>query len=267
MPFSAADYRIGQLYTIAKKSKLESVDSKNGVKINVNEPYSNGPGGCGQYTNKTYYMTNRIPEWMKRLLPDSAVKLKEESWNAYPYSKNKFSNPLVDKFRLEIESRYIDGPPTLANVFDLEVPVEKSRSIVMIDIANDKYRNRKADQSEFSDQKVLDFEPLFRGHLTRNWLQDYELAHLNTENNPDAEPKARLMTCYKLCRVNFPVWPIQNRVEQFVQQYCRDTIVEAHRQAWLWQDEWIGMSLDDIRSMEKDTQSHLSVMMRQISVD
>lgn len=301
MPFCATEYRIGQLYTIAKKSKLESADPSNGVRINANEPYSNGPGGYGQYTNKTYYMANRIPDWMKKLLPDSAAKLKEEAWNAYPYSKNKFTNPLLDKLNLEIESRYIGGPPTLSNVFNLNIKEESLRSIVVIDIVNDKYKGRRTTNNNnnnnnnahnFEQAEVLNFEPLFRPALNMNWLQEYELAYdgnlansnqnknhnLNHNNNSSSKTincnnsqeiknsKMKLMTCYKLCRVNFPVWPIQSRVEQFIQQYCRDTMLESHRQAWLWQDEWTGMNLEEIRNMEKDTQGELLGVMQEASL-
>lgn len=310
MPFCAAEYRIGQLYTIAKKSKLENADPSNGVRIHANEPYSNGPGGYGQYTNKTYYMANRIPDWMKKLLPASAAELKEEAWNAYPYSKNKFTNPLLDKLNLEIESRYIDGPPTLSNVFNLNIKEESPRSIVVIDIVNDKYKGRRTTNNNNSNNnahnseqeaEVLNFEPLFRPPLNMNWLQESELAYgnlasstsnqnhnnirnhnnnnnnngssssktINCNNSQDQEmenSKMKLMTCYKLCRVNFPVWPIQSRVEQFIQQYCRDTMLESHRQAWLWQDEWTGMSLEQIRSLEKNTQGELLGKMREASL-
>lgn len=30
--------------------------------------------------------------------------------------------------------------------------------------------------------------------------------------------------------------------------------VTAHRQAWAWQDEWYGMSMEDIREFERETQ-------------
>lgn len=30
--------------------------------------------------------------------------------------------------------------------------------------------------------------------------------------------------------------------------------VRAHRQAWAWQDEWHGFSMEDIREFERETQ-------------
>ena len=34
----------------------------------------------------------------------------------------------------------------------------------------------------------------------------------------------------------------------------RKTMVKAHRQAWAWQDEWVGLSIEDIREMERQIQ-------------
>lgn len=31
-------------------------------------------------------------------------------------------------------------------------------------------------------------------------------------------------------------------------------MVKAHRQAWAWQDEWVGLSIEDIREMERQIQ-------------
>lgn len=382
MPFSAHEYRVGQLYTIAMKSKLDSADASNGVRINANEPYANGPGGtCGQYTDKTYYLSSKMPDWLKRVVPDSAAQLREQAWNAYPYTRNKFTNPLLGDSRLtlEIESRYVDGPPDVTNVFGLSADEQSARQITTLDFVQDEYLLRHSDPSSSSSSTVaaaiassericsrvtsgkakllsaanitssrlkkqrsqctgysfdaksdniiidahtkpttkttrnnnnnklsgvgsadmLKFEPLFRQTLTRDWLQartrEYKNIHSDAvdqcqtnKSTNDADDEARthtygskttadesfvdddgdsldeahrLMTCYKLCKVHFPVWPLQTRVEQFIQNYCRDTILEAHRQTWLWQDEWTGLNMTDIRNIEADTQKYLTAMM------
>lgn len=31
-------------------------------------------------------------------------------------------------------------------------------------------------------------------------------------------------------------------------------MVRAHRQAWVWQDEWCELTMEDIRTIEKQTQ-------------
>ena len=60
------EYRIAQLYMIAKKSKQESkgADSGSGVEILVNEPYTDGPGAggnqTGQYTHKVWSLSQYV---------------------------------------------------------------------------------------------------------------------------------------------------------------------------------------------------------------
>lgn len=48
------------------------------------------------------------------------------------------------------------------------------------------------------------------------------------------------------------------RPDTAVPAALRKTMVRAHRQAWAWQDEWHGLTIDDIRRIELDTQRHLA---------
>ena len=34
----------------------------------------------------------------------------------------------------------------------------------------------------------------------------------------------------------------------------RKTMLRAHRQVWAWQDEYYGLTMDDIRALERETQ-------------
>lgn len=38
-------------------------------------------------------------------------------------------------------------------------------------------------------------------------------------------------------------------------------MVRAHRQAWAWQDEWVNLTMDDIRQIERQTQEALKQKM------
>lgn len=35
-------------------------------------------------------------------------------------------------------------------------------------------------------------------------------------------------------------------------------MLRAHRQAWAWQDEWVGLTMKDIRALEEDAAEYLS---------
>lgn len=45
----------------------------------------------------------------------------------------------------------------------------------------------------------------------------------------------------------------------------RKVMVRAHRQAWCWQDEWYGLTIEDIRQLELETQLALARKMAQFS--
>lgn len=45
----------------------------------------------------------------------------------------------------------------------------------------------------------------------------------------------------------------------------RKVMVRAHRQAWCWQDEWYGLTIEDIRQLELETQLALAKKMAQYS--
>lgn len=100
-----------------KKSREESSGHGSGVEIIVNEPYENGPGGEGQYTRKIYHVGSHLPGWIKGVLPKSALTVEEEAWNAYPYTKTRYTCPFVEKFSLEIETYYFPDNGYQDNVF------------------------------------------------------------------------------------------------------------------------------------------------------
>lgn len=59
----------------------------------------------------------------------------------------------------------------------------------------------------------------------------------------------------KYLQVEFRYWGMQSRIEHYIDDYgLRRMMVRAHRQAWVWQDEWIGLTMKDIRRLEKETQ-------------
>lgn len=71
-----------------------------------------------------------------------------------------------------------------------------------------------------------------------------------------------LMTAYKICRVEFRYWGMQTKLEKFIHDVAlRKTMLRAHRQAWAWQDEWFGLTIEDIRELERQTQLALAKKM------
>lgn len=247
MPLGVDEYQIAQLYMISKKSRLESKGEGSGVEILTNEPYQDGPGGKGQYTDKLYHISHHMPVWLRGFLPKSLSTIKEEAWNAYPYSKNLICTPFMEKFSIDIESKYLLGGTEKENVFSLEGSDLTERIVDTIDFVKEKPYGAEDNPEE--DPLVYESTKRKRGPLTEDWLE------------PNNDNSKLLMCVYKLCKVQFGYWPMQYRVEQFIQDYIRKELVRAHRQVWAWQDEWVDLTMEDIRQMEKETQECLAKMM------
>ncbi len=53
------------------------------------------------------------------MLPSAALEAHEEAWNAYPYTKTRYSCPLIERCSIDVETRYFNDPGEMHNVFNL----------------------------------------------------------------------------------------------------------------------------------------------------
>ncbi|KFD50834.1 hypothetical protein M513_08272 [Trichuris suis] len=248
LPLSVDEYRVAQLYMIQRKSQEETKGVDSGVEIIVNEPYHHADGSSGQYTFKIYHIEGHLPAWFRAILPDSAMKIVEESWNAYPYTKTRFSCPFIDKFYLEVETKYFNDAGCQENVFNLSEAELNLRIVDVMDIVKDSIP--AADYRKLEDPKLYKSKVTGRGPLTENWVEE-----CIATGSP-------IMCAYKLCKVQFNYWGMQSKVEKFVHDFAlRRTMLRAHRQAWAWQDEWFNLSIEDVRRLEIQAQRILQERM------
>ncbi|XP_066507090.1 membrane-associated phosphatidylinositol transfer protein 2 isoform X2 [Hoplias malabaricus] len=256
MPMSVEEYRIAQLYMIQKKSREESEGEGSGVEILENRPYTDGPGGSGQYTHKVYHIGQHIPSWFRSILPKAALRVEEESWNAYPYTRTRYTCPFVEKFSIDIETYYKPDTGTQNDVFSLSSAEKRQRDIDPIDIVKDVMAPHEYLAEE--DPKLYKSVKTQRGPLSDDWIE--EINH-NLGQMP-------VMCAYKLCKVEFRYWGMQSKIERFIHDVgLRKVMVRAHRQAWCWQDEWYGLTMEDIRQLELETQVALAKKMAQFSLN
>ncbi|XP_063029206.1 membrane-associated phosphatidylinositol transfer protein 2 isoform X7 [Melospiza melodia melodia] len=252
LPMSVEEYRIAQLYMIQKKSREETCGEGSGVEILENRPYVDGPGGSGQYTHKVYHIGMHIPSWFRSILPKAALRVEEESWNAYPYTRTRYTCPFVEKFSIDIETYYKTDPGDHNNVFNLSAAEKRQTILDPIDIVKDPIPPHEYKVEE--DPKLYKSVKTKRGPLSEDWIQEYK-------NNPGKYP---IMCAYKLCKVEFRYWGMQSKIERFIHDVgLRKVMVRAHRQAWCWQDEWYGLTIEDIRQLEKEAQLMLAQKMAQ----
>ncbi|XP_021258274.1 membrane-associated phosphatidylinositol transfer protein 1 isoform X3 [Numida meleagris] len=246
LPMSLEEYQVAQLYMIQKKSREESSGEGSGVEILANRPYSDGPGGSGQYTHKIYHVGSHIPSWFRALLPKAALQVEEESWNAYPYTRTRYTCPFVEKFSIEIETYYRPDAGQQTNVFNLSAAEKRQRILDTIDIVRDPISPGEYKPEE--DPKLYRSAKTGRGPLGDDWLE--------------AATSGPLMCAYKLCKVEFRYWGMQSKIEQFIHDVgLRKVMLRAHRQAWCWQDEWTDLTMEDIRQLEEETARMLAQKM------
>ena len=67
--------------------------------------------------------------WLKSLLPKSALVVEEMAWNAYPYTRTRYTCPFIDKFSLDIETVYKTDPGEIENVFNLKKSELNERAV------------------------------------------------------------------------------------------------------------------------------------------
>uniref|UniRef100_A0A4W4F7M9 DDHD domain-containing protein n=1 Tax=Electrophorus electricus TaxID=8005 RepID=A0A4W4F7M9_ELEEL len=252
MPLSVEEYRIAQLYMIQKKSREESCGEGSGVEILENRPYTNGPGGSGQYTHKVYHIGMHIPGWFRSILPKAALRVEEESWNAYPYTRTRYTCPFVEKFSIDIETYYKSDTGNQPDVFNMSPAERRQRTVDPIDIVKDPIPPHEYKAEE--DPRIYLSVKTSRGPLSDDWIEEFV-------HDPSKSP---IMCAYKLCKVEFRYWGMQSKIERFIHDVgLRKVMVRAHRQAWCWQDEWYGLTMDDIRQLELETQLALAQKMAQ----
>ncbi|CDQ65241.1 unnamed protein product [Oncorhynchus mykiss] len=129
-----------------------------------------------------------------------------------------------------------EGGRELVVIFSDSENKDQEREVCFVDIAYDEIPERYYKESE--DLRYFKSEKTSRGMLQEGWRDTQE----------------PIMCSYKLVTVKFEVWGLQTRVEQFVHKVVRDVLLLGHRQAFAWVDEWIDMTMDEVREYERTIQ-------------
>lgn len=247
LPFTLEQYRVGQLYLTAKSSQSHSSDGQ-GVEVLVNQPFENKELGKGQYTKKIFHFGDQLPAFIRYLFSSlNHLSVVEESWNSYPDCKTIFHcEYLGDAFSIEVLTKHTEGElGKEKNIHNLNQQQLIEREVDYIDIVNDPITAsayKKEEDPTLFQSKRADIEP-----LTADWMKQ----------------KGRSIMCaYKLVRVKYNKWIVGPNIEKAIHDWgFRAIFIEANRQAFCWQDEWLGMTLDDIRQFEAEcaTKQNLAI--------
>lgn len=254
LPLTVEEYQIGQLFTVAEASQNETGGGE-GVEVVTNEPFDDPTvlGETypkGQYTFKIYHLESKVPKWIKNIFPKGSLKVHEHAWNAYPYCRTILSNPsyMKENFTLKIETLHAPDRGTNDNAHSLPPETLRKRDVVIVDIANDVVTER--DYKPKEDPTKYTSTVTNRGPLVGNWRET-------------CEP---VMCAYKLVTAEFKWWGIQNRIEPFIMRQENRLFLNFHRQVFCGLDRWYGLTMEDIRSVEAETQRRLDEQRRQGTV-
>ncbi|CAI5534290.1 unnamed protein product [Closterium sp. Naga37s-1] len=240
LPLSAEEYRIAQLYMIAKFSEHHSSDNSDGDGVEVlrNEPFQE-EGRQGQYTHKIYHLAKKVPQLVLAILPKKALQLEEKSWNCYPHCVTELTNPYFTKFKLRVESAYLNDRKPQHNALGASEDVLQRRSVEVLDVAGEAVEAYvpEEDPARFTSTKTG------RGPFTPGWQERCEPC----------------MVAYKLVTVDLPYWGFGPQLEKYIARvFQRKLNIEANRKAICWMDEWYGMTMEDVRRMEADAFSRIN---------
>ncbi len=251
MPLTVEEYQIGQAYSTCEASLAETGGGE-GIEILKNEPFTNvsllgGQYSAGQYTHKIFHIKSKVPAFIRMLVPNGAMDIHEEAWNAYPYCRTVVTNPgyMKENFYITIESLHLPDHGDKQNVHNLPHDKLKEREVVMIDIANDPVN--KADYKPTEDPTKFKSTKTGRGPLTGKWTGK-------------AKP---VMTCYKLVTIKFKWFGLQGRIENFVQKSERRIFLNFHRQVFCWIDQWHAMTMEEVRAIEERVRKDLDCARKQ----
>jgi len=247
LPMKPEEFQIGQLYSIAKSSNKETHDDA-GVEVIKNEPFEDNVMGKGQYTYKIYHLGSRLPGWLRTLAPANALILHEESWNAFPYCKTILTSPFMpDKFKYIIETRYFENDKgEKENALNMDETALKKRKVEHMDFITQpkdaKDYNPDEDPTKFKSKKTG------RGLLKPGWQK---------ESDP-------IMCAYKAVTVEFKMWGVQKKAEEYAQKMQGNIFLKFHKQVFCWIDEWYDMTLEDIRKYEDENAALTNKKIEQI---
>jgi len=240
MPLTVEEYKIGQLYMIAKHS-LEQSAKGEGVEVVENRPHEDPEHGSGQFTEKRIYLNSKLPSWIKSMVP-KIFYVTEKAWNYYPFTITEYSCSFLPRFSVHILTKYENNNGSTPNCLGCSEETLKVRVVDDIDIAFDECSPHHYKESE--DVKLIKSEQTGRGPLQEGWRDD-------------SKP---IMCSYKLVEVKFDMmYLLQQRIEEFVHKSIREILLVGHRQAFAWLDDWFHMGIQDVREYERKTQEETNI--------
>ncbi|OIR57679.1 MAG: phosphatidylinositol transfer protein [Amphiamblys sp. WSBS2006] len=242
LPLSVEEYQKAQLYTIGQLS-LQETGSDTGVEILKNEHFTDDAEfGSGQYTKKVIHAGSKAPKFAAAILPKSVLSLREEAWNSYPACKTVQTNDFLGKkFKITITTKHLADNGTSENVHELGEKELAKRKVRYINIFSDSVSKGVFDENprEFKSAKTG------RGRYGEGW----------------ESTETQVMCCYKLVEIRCSMLGLGGYVEKKIKESAVEIAYKTHGKMICSMDEWIDLTMEDVREIEKDVKEKLDKKM------
>ncbi|XP_022088547.1 phosphatidylinositol transfer protein alpha isoform-like isoform X1 [Acanthaster planci] len=239
LPFSREEYRIAHLWSTAEWSLLNT-GGGDGVEIIVNEERAFDNGKTGQYTDKIFHVTSKVPRTIRALSPRGSLEVQEISKNAFTEVETVLSSPLYMKnnFHLTTYTR-----------------LKEADNCQQDDVFNDIYY-----EASYMHGEVINID-ITRDIDPRDYKEDEDPTKCFTSERlnltPDWQTQATPMCVYKLVVTEFKWWGLSEKVEKMLVKAARRYFMQLHRQMYCWADQWFDFTIEDIREMEEEMEVRL----------
>ncbi|CAD6210722.1 unnamed protein product [Miscanthus lutarioriparius] len=224
---SMEEYEIGLSYTIVKMEQ-QNTNSKEGVEVLQQVPFEDEKLGKGQFTSKIYHLQRALH------LPALSQCMRTLG----VHFQRAEQCPLFSKCSLTIDTVIRPDNGCSENVHNSTSEQLAAREIEIIDIASISrdYWSKvivapNVDLTTFKSQRTE------RGPLLKGWMDSC----------------VPVMTTYKLVIMDAPIWGLGERLEDCIIAGERALFLACHRLCFAWIDEWYGMTMEQIREMERQT--------------
>eukprot|EP00467_Chlorarachnion_reptans_P001871 CAMPEP_0114503098 /NCGR_PEP_ID=MMETSP0109-20121206/9463_1 /TAXON_ID=29199 /ORGANISM="Chlorarachnion reptans, Strain CCCM449" /LENGTH=532 /DNA_ID=CAMNT_0001681097 /DNA_START=27 /DNA_END=1622 /DNA_ORIENTATION=- len=252
LPLKTSEFKTALPYVVTRCSEELSLKGT-GDKVEVlkNEPFDDGELK-GNYTHKVFHVSQRIPDWIKSVVPMlRGATLEEESWNAFPFCRTAYSCKLLGEiFKMEVLSMHIDDDTgDVENALNLPEDLLAIRQVRRINIREVDDVEGVPHPAEYVPKKVSG-----RGPIPEGWLE--------------GKKRTPTMCCYKVVKLEVSFWFIQERSEQYMlRTQVQKGITEVCTRAWCWLDEYVDMDEEAVKKYQKESIQRLEKALNAGQVD
>lgn len=214
----------------------DNEDDEEVEEVNIANTKDNINSKSGQFTRKVYYLESKLPWFLRKVMPKDLCMINEHSWNMYPTVKTVITNDYFkNSFRIQLDTITKECKNGIAddNVHNLTSEQLEKREVIELDII---------DEIPPNEYKVEEDPLLFnsvktgRGPLQPGW----------------AKSQQPLICVYKLACIDFKVFGLQTKVESYIKNVYKNAFAVFHRQIFCAIDKWHGLTIEDVRDIEKE---------------